>query len=88
MICLGNVIRNGSVFSISSFNVYNGYVYVTTYDKGVERYDLITNEKIMLCEKNAESCYILDDKWVYLVDEEYNLYRVTQDGKELEKVFG
>ena len=84
----GRKTKDGAkIKEVGTFTVYNGYVYAAT-DKGVIQYDIDTNEEFTLCEKAAKRCYIVDDKWVYFSDEESTLYRVTQDGKKIEKVFG
>lgn len=74
-------------------NYYNQKLYI-----GVARYldenglyvlDLSNNKKVKKVN-NKETCgvYILDDEWIYFKDQNEKLYRITPDGKTIEKVFG
>ena len=73
---------------IYSMNVWNGTVYLCT-EKGLIACDLDTGEYRILCEKNAYTCYIVDDTWVYFAEHDSNyLWRVPQSGGEAELVFG
>ena len=74
-------------YMIRGINVFDKKIYVAS-NYGVECYDLSTNKGSQLCTKHAEKCYILDDKWVYFIDDKYVLWRVAQDGSVTEKVYG
>lgn len=68
-------------------NACNGKVYTSSIG-GVKEIDLETFEEKTLTKHQAlGSCYIVDNKWVYFVNEK-ELWRVSQDGKTTEKVFG
>lgn len=74
-------------WNINSFNVYDGKAYFALRS-GLICHDLETDEEVVLSEKNVEECYIVDDMWIYFVDNHKTLWRVTQDGKTTERVFG
>ena len=86
-VCIGNPKVSDYCADIHSFNVYNGTIYISSHS-GLTTYDVKTNENNRLCSKYTEECYIVDDVWVYFVDQESKLWRVAQDGSGLEKVFG
>jgi hypothetical protein len=44
--------------------------------------------KTIVKNKSITDVFVFGDKWVYYCDEKDNLYRVTHDGKIIEKVFG
>lgn len=44
--------------------------------------------RTIINNKNITDIFVLGDKWVYFVDDENNLNRITRDGKAEEKVFG
>lgn len=69
-----------------SMNCYNNDVYVC--DHGLTKINFYNKEKVILSQKNCAECYIVDDKWVYFVDYNSNLWRVTQDGDNLQKIYG
>lgn len=79
-----------------NINVCDNKVYISSSDGTLTKYDLKTSEQTRLCKKNSiYTCYIVDDKWVYFIDTgssffgaSETLWRVTQDGTILEKVFG
>ena len=74
-------------------NYYNQKLYI-----GVEKYldenglytlDLSNNKKVQkLNTKETCGVYILDDEWIYFTDQNEKVYRITPDGKSIEKVFG
>ena len=72
---------------VASFNVFDGKIYICT-NGGIYVVDLETNQKTSVTSKKAESCYIVDDKWVYFISDDAILWRVTNDGIKIEKVFG
>ena len=73
--------------SMKRYNVFENKIYIAT-EKGVICHDLETNESISLCDKYAEECYLVDDKWVYFKGKRSSLWRVAQDGSIVEKVYG
>lgn len=75
---------SGTIFRM---NAYGGIVYIVT-DEGIKTIDLKSKEVRLLCDKFAWECYILDDTWVYFVEDNGTLWRITQDGQNLEKVYG
>lgn len=79
--------RHSEKGQIYQINVYNGTVYAST-DEGLKAIDLELKSVTTLCKTHAEECYILDDTWVYFVDENGTLWRITQQGQNLEKVYG
>ncbi|MBQ3068369.1 MAG: hypothetical protein IJD01_00280 [Clostridia bacterium] len=76
-------IKNG----FTSLNVYNRLVYMAAED-GVSTYDPTTGKTQVLCTRPATECYILDDTWVYFVSDNDSLWRVSQDGRTEEHVYG
>ena len=72
---------------ISQINVYKDIVYVST-NEGLITIDLSTEKVEKISEKCVMECYILDDTWVYFVGKNGTLWRVKQDGQDLEKVYG
>ena len=73
---------------ISSWNVWNGTVYLCT-TKGLIAIDLDTGIHSVLCDKATLECDIVDDTWVYFLEED-NLYlwRVRKSGGKAELVLG
>ncbi len=60
-------------------------------DKGIYSIDTSTDKTTKIFNDGIElnGLYIVDSKYLYFTDNAYfNLYRITQDGKNLEKVFG
>ena len=60
-------------------------------DKGIYSIDTSTDKTTKIFNDDIElnGLYIVDSKYLYFTDNAYfNLYRITQDGKNLEKVFG
>ena len=82
MVCTEDVAEN-----IHSFNVYAGKIYVTS-NAGITVYDMTTNRRSRLYNKEAYACYIVDDTWVYYENDKAQLWRVAQTGGVAEKVFG
>lgn len=81
-------VGNSSSAYISSTNVWNGTVYLCT-EKGLIACDLDTGSHRILSEKNAYTCYIVDDTWVYFEEADSNyLWRVPQSGGDAELVLG
>lgn len=78
---------------LNPFIVYNDKVYISTYDGHLYNYDLVTKETFDYCKKDCIlECFIVDDKWIYFIEIENGsnnrvLWRITQDGKIIEKVF-
>lgn len=73
--------------SILSLNLFDGVAYIAS-KSGIKIYDINSDDFNLLCDEYAEECYILDDKWVYFVGKNCVLWRVTQDGAVVEKVYG
>ena len=69
------------------FNCYEGKVYLAS-DSGLIMVDLESNAQQILYDGVTKECYILDDTWIYFVKGNRSLWRITQDGQNLEKVFG
>lgn len=71
--------------------LYDGILYynITEVDGGIYALDL---NDVSHTEKIYDGCvgsiHILDSKWIYFTDDKEALYRITHDGKTLEKVFG
>lgn len=60
-------------------------------DKGIYSVDIETDEVTKIFDKDMDinGLYIVDSEYLYFTDYAYfNLYRITQDGKTFEKVFG
>lgn len=68
-----------------NYNICNGTVYICSEEGLIMCSD---GREIFLCDKLCRECYIVDDKWVYFVDYNSNLWRITQDGDNLQKVYG
>lgn len=68
-----------------NYNVYNGAVFVCT-ENGLKKFT--DGQELLLCDITPRECYIVDEKWVYFVDYDSALWRVTQDGNDLQKVYG
>lgn len=68
-------------------NVYDGQVYIAHRDDGIYVYNIGSRETTLIYEGDARRCYILDDKWIYFEDSYGGLWRITQHGQDLEKVF-
>lgn len=85
------LVRKGGIakdtYDICTYNVYDGKVYVAAYS-GLYSYDLESDECLMLYDKGVEECYIVDDQWIYFVKTDASLWRVEQDGKNLQHVYG
>lgn len=80
----GSIIINGY-----ENNAYIGVEYGK--NKGIYKINNETNAvSNVLSETNISQLYILDEKWLYFVDDidGKRLYRVSSDGKTVEKVFG
>lgn len=74
-------------------NCYNDRLFMCVEngnDKGIYSIDVTSDKVTKIFETDSISgLYIVDSEWIYFVDEnDYSLYRVTQKGKNLEKVFG
>lgn len=73
---------------IYSWNVWNGTAYLCT-DRGLVACELGTAEHRTLCEVDVLECDIVDDYWVYfLEDESHRLWRIKQTGGDAELVLG
>lgn len=72
--------------------VHNGTVYFIDFMSDIEGlYSVDLNnpgKRNMLYEGRVMSVHIFDSEWIYFTDDEEVLYRITHDGKTLEKVFG
>ena len=81
--------RNASDYAyISSWNVWNGTVYLCT-QKGLIGIDLHTGTHSVLCDKATLECDIVDDTWIYFVERDsHYLWRVCQSGGNAELVLG
>lgn len=81
---------NGSTI----INSYEDKVFICVEngkDKGIYSVDTVTDEVAKIFDKDMDinGLYIVDPKYLYFTDNAYFcLYRITQDGKTLEKVFG
>ena len=78
---------NDYSYGINSFNIYNGNVYVCSYN-GLKEYSFTSNNVISLYDKYTEQCYIVDKDWVYFVVKNSALWRISNDKKTIEKIFG
>lgn len=91
-----NANNQKDIFNTSGSAVINGYnnllclgVYDDSIKKGLYVIDNKTNQiKKIYDDSEVFSVYIVDDKWIYFTDENERLYRITPDGKTLEKIFG
>ncbi len=72
--------------------VYDGMVYFIDFMSDSEGlYSVALNnpgKRNMLYEGRVMSIHIFDSQWIYFTDDKEVLYRITRDGKTLEKVFG
>lgn len=68
-----------------NYNIYNNAVYVCT-ESGLMKF--CGGKQTLLYGRVCRECYIVDDKWVYFIDYDSKLWRVTQNGDTLEKVYG
>ena len=75
------------MFDITAFNAFNGHIYVASMF-GLTAYDVVTNESQRLYDGYVEECYIVDDTWVYFVNDNAELWRIPQIGGTAEKVYG
>ena len=73
-----NIIDNQPVLAVEKSNKDNGIYVVNSKTSEFER----------ICKKEACFIYNLDDELIYFIDSERNLYRITSDGKNFEKIFG
>ena len=65
---------------INCLNSYNDKLYIAT-DKGIFTLDG------KITDRSAKSIYLLDEDWIYAVENEKgNVYRVSLDGKTVEKI--
>lgn len=68
-------------------NYESNCIYVPT-QSGLKRFNIETNEWALLDERPVKSCYIFDDKWIYLESGVYaDVWRITKDGSFSEPVF-
>ena len=93
-------LKNGTINTLFKSNagmVINSYkdkVFLSVEngkDKGIYSIDTSTDKTTKIFNDGIElnGLYIVDSKYLYFTDNAYfNLYRITQDGKNLEKVFG
>lgn len=93
-------LKNGTINTLFKSNagmVINSYkdkVFLSVEngkDKGIYSIDTSTDKTTKIFNDDIElnGLYIVDSKYLYFTDNAYfNLYRITQDGKNLEKVFG
>lgn len=68
-----------------SMNSYGDMVYVAT-SKGIFACNNVTARCKKISGIKTEEIYIFDEDWVYTNDNEGNIYRMTSDGKTVEKV--
>ena len=65
---------------INCLNSYNDKLYIAT-DKGIFTLDG------KITDRSAKSIYLLDEDWIYAVENEKgNVYRISLDGKTVEKI--
>ena len=69
---------------VKSLNAYNNAVYAAMGD-GI--YKVVKDNSQRISGISAEEIYILDEKWVYAMNYYGEVYRVSQDGVETEKVY-
>ena len=71
-------------FSIS----YNdSLLFVASNNDGIKRINTDNYDIVNISDDPAEEIYIFYEKWVYYVDNHYNLVRIDYSGKERENVF-
>lgn len=68
------------------FNIYDDKLYACT-DNGLFVFDCNTGKTYCIYDQYAWDCYIFDSDWIYFVDYNQNLFRISTDGKILETVF-
>lgn len=68
-------------------NSYNNKILVSSKSIGLDKIDIRTGNTKTLVKTNVCDTYIFDDKWIYYVDANGNLNRVTQTGEISEIVF-
>lgn len=91
-----NAENQKDIFNTDGSTIVNGYgglVCVGIYSdsggkNGLYVIDAKTDELNRIYGEEVFGVYIVDDKWIYFTDENEKLYRITPDGKTLEKVFG
>lgn len=84
--------RDNFIFRI---NAYESKLFVGTSDY-IASYDINSNETKILYGKDSNwfrcglvgNVYILDDTWIYFEGENSTLWRITQDGRYLQKIYG
>lgn len=89
--------KSNLIFKSDGSTIINSYedkVFICVENgnnKGIYSVDTTTDEVTKIFDKdiNINGFYIVDSKYLYFTDDAYFcLYRITQDGKTLEKVFG
>ena len=69
------------------YATYNNKAYIVK-DNRLVCHDLVSSKNTELCNSYAEECYIVDDMWIYFRGKNSSLWRVTQDGSIVERVYG
>lgn len=91
-----NTKKQKKILSTTGTQILNGYnnlvcigVNESGNKNGLYVIDIKTDEvKKIYDEKAVYSIYIVDNQWIYFTDQNEKLYRITPDGKTIEKVFG
>lgn len=78
---------NDKDFSILGSCGYKNKLFLSSYYNGIYLVDIDSGKSKKIFEKEVNSISVFGDKWIYFTDENYNLSRVTQDGKYIETVF-
>lgn len=91
-----NTKKQKAIFDTCGSAIVNGYgdlicmgVYSDLDKNGLYVIDNKTDEvKQIYRDQEVFGVYIVDNKWIYFTNADDKLYRITPDGKTLEKVFG
>lgn len=75
----GTIVYDGMIYSIDFYSDSNGLYSIDL--SNVEKRNKLYDGEVM-------SVHIFDSKWIYFTNDKAVLYRITHDGKTLEKVFG
>jgi len=73
-----------------AFNCYNGNLYIYGYstNNGLGIMDIKEKSERIICNDYIiTSVFILDNKWIYFLDENHHLFRTNYNGNIIEKIF-
>lgn len=70
-----------------SVNMHDDYLYLGSDILGLRSVNLVDKKITQLSEKSSVSISVLDDKYIYFVDENKSLYRVDINDKKTEMIF-